>query len=313
MNRTSRVLITGGTGFLGMNLSRKLLERDFQFVSPVGQRNGFDMRDLNKLKQVFFVIKPDIVFHLAATVGGIGANRKSPGTFWYENTIIGANLLETVREFKPERTVIVGTTCSYPKYCPVPFQESNLWEGFPEETNAPYGVAKKSVMLGAKAYHQQYGLDIVNPILTNLYGPGDHYTEENSHVVPDMIRKFHNAKLAQERILLWGDGTPSRDFLYVDDACDGLITIASKPCGPDPVNFGSGQEVTMRELAHHVAETVGYNGQLSWDTAKPNGQPRRLLDITRAKDLGWTPKTTLQHGLMVTYEDFLGRAPGIHV
>jgi nucleoside-diphosphate-sugar epimerase len=314
MDRHSRILITGGTGFLGQNLESLLLEKEYKFVSAIGRRNGFDMRSLETIRKVFNVIKPDIVFHLAAAVGGIGANRKSPATFWYENTLLGANLLEAIREFAPERTIIVGTTCSYPKYCTVPFSEHDLWGGYPEETNAPYGIAKKSVMIGAKAYCLQYGLDIVNPILTNLYGPGDHYTENDSHVVPDMIRKFHNAKQKEEAITLWGDGTPTRDFLYVGDACEGLVTLADASyVGPEPINFGSGTEVTMRELAHFVSSTVGYRGDLKWDTSKPNGQPRRLLETTRAKELGWKPTTTLQHGLMVTYEDFLGRSAGDHL
>jgi GDP-L-fucose synthase len=308
MDKNSRILITGGTGFLGTNLTAKLLEQGYKQIVPVGRQNKYNLEDGEQTYDLIRGVKPDIIFHLAAAVGGIGANRKSPADFWFSNTMMGANILNATKSIGVERLVIVGTTCSYPKYCPIPFKESDIWNGFPEETNAPYGVAKKSIMLGAKAYAQQYGLDVVCPILTNLYGPGDHYTKENSHVIPDMIRKFHEAKLAKQKITLWGDGSPTRDFLYVQDACEGLIKIASIPCGPDPINFGSGNEVSMYELAEQVSQTVGYHGGVQWDARKPNGQPKRLLDITRARDLGWAPTTKLEHGLMVTYEDFLGRS-----
>jgi nucleoside-diphosphate-sugar epimerase len=314
MDKASRILITGGSGFVGLNLAARLLELGFQMVSTVGKRSGYDLTNDDDVKRLFDCYPPDYVFHLAAAVGGIGANRKHPGRFWYQNSLLGLNVLEAARRYNVKRTVIVGTTCSYPKYCQVPFKEADIWNGYPEETNAPYGVAKKSIMIGAKAYSEEYGLDIVCPVLTNLYGPGDHYTAESSHVIPDMIRKFSDAKKAGSSVTLWGDGSPTRDFLYVTDAVDGLIKIASAPdVGPDPVNFGSGEEISMLTLTRLVSETVGYESGISWDTSKPNGQPRRCLDISRARALGWAPATTLQHGLMVTYEDYLGRTASDNV
>jgi GDP-L-fucose synthase len=309
MDKSSRILITGGTGFLGKNLVNTLTGRGFRCVVPVGKGNGYDLVSPIQARNLFEDVKPQVVFHLAATVGGIGANRKSPGRFWYENTMLGANILECAKDFGTEKLVIVGTTCAYPKYCPTPFREDKIWEGYPEETNAPYGVAKKSIMVGAMAYAQEYGLDVANPILTNLYGPGDHYTQENSHVIPDMIRKFHEAKMSFTDVTLWGDGTPSRDFLYVKDACEGLLKVAQLPVGPTPINFGAGVEVKMSELAETIAEVVQYHGTIRWDSSKPNGQPRRLLDTTRARDLGWEPMTSLQLGLRMTYEDYRERHP----
>ena len=307
MDKFSRVLITGGKGFLGSSLSEHLLHHGQKFVCAVGKNNGYDLTQRHEADKLFSTIEPDVVFHLAATVGGIGANRKAPGRFWYENTMMGANVLECCREYGVEKLVLVGTTCAYPKYCATPFKEHDIWGGYPEETNAPYGVAKKSVMVGGMAYALEYGMSVVSPILTNLYGPGDHYTAESSHVIPDMIRKFHEARILKQDVTLWGDGTPTRDFLYVTDACEALHRIAVLPVGGEPINFGSGMEISMSDLATGIAEVTGFEGSINWDSSKPNGQPRRVLDVTRARDIGWEPKISLRQGLRLTYEDFLGR------
>jgi GDP-L-fucose synthase len=238
------------------------------------------------------------VFHLAAEVGGIGANMRNPGRFWFANQVMGAYVLELARIHEVEKVILAGTVCAYPKHTPVPFHEDDLWNGYPEETNAPYGVAKKSVLVGAQAYRQQYGLNAIFLLPTNLYGPRDSFHTTNAHVIPDLIRKMVDSP---EEVVLWGDGSPTREFLYVDDCVDGLVLAANRYDAPDPVNLGAGKEISIRELAELVAEVTGFEGRITWDTSRPNGQPRRSVDATRARDLfGFAARTPIRDGLART-------------
>ena len=237
----------------------------------------------------------DLVFHLAAEVGGIGANRANPGRYWYANLAMGTNVLEQARIHGTRKLVIVGTVCSYPKHAAIPFSEDDLWDGYPEETNAPYGVAKKAVLVGAQAYREQYGLDAIFLLPTNLYGPRDNFDLETSHVIPALIRKMVEA---DDEVVLWGDGSPTREFLYVDDCVEGLVLAANRYDGPDPVNLGASKEISIRDLAELVASVTGFAGRITWDTSKPNGQPRRSVDGTRARELfGFEAQTPLREGL----------------
>jgi GDP-L-fucose synthase len=239
------------------------------------------------------------VFHLAAEVGGIGANRANPGRYWYANLMMGAHVLEQAREHGTRKLVLAGTICAYPKLTPVPFHEDDLWNGYPEETNAPYGVAKKALLVGAQAYREQYGLDAIYLLPVNLYGPRDNFHETDAHVIPDLIRKMVEAEeREQDEIVLWGDGSPTREFLYVDDCVEGLVLAAERYDGPEPVNLGTGEEISIADLAALVAEITGFMGVIRWDTSKPNGQPRRRLDTTRAEELfGFRARMPLREGL----------------
>jgi GDP-L-fucose synthase len=233
--------------------------------------------------------------HLAAEVGGIGANRANPGRYWYANLMMGAHVLEQARLHGVGKVVVVGTVCAYPKFTPVPFREEDLWDGYPEETNAPYGVAKKSILVGAQSYRDQYGLDAIFLLPANLYGPRDNFDLETSHVIPALIRKMVES---QDEVVLWGDGSPTREFLYVDDAAEGLLLAAGRYQGSEPVNLGTGSEISIRELAELIAELTGFEGEIFWDTSRPNGQPRRALDISRARELfGFEARTPLREGL----------------
>jgi GDP-L-fucose synthase len=244
-------------------------------------------------------MKPDIVIHLAAVVGGIGANRAHPGKFFYDNAIMGIQLIEYARKYDIEKFVQIGTICAYPKYTSVPFKEENLWDGYPEETNAPYGLAKKMLLVQLQAYRQEYGLNGIFLLPVNLYGPGDNFDLESSHVIPAMIRKFVEAKEKGEKeVVLWGDGSPTREFLYVEDAAEGIILATEKYDKPDPINLGAGFEISIKDLANKIKELVGYEGKTTWDTTKPNGQPRRMLDTTKAKqEFGFEAKIDFDDGL----------------
>jgi GDP-L-fucose synthase len=238
------------------------------------------------------------VFHLAAEVGGIGANMANPGRYWYANLMMGAHVLELSRRAEVQKLVLVGTVCAYPKYTPVPFHEDDLWNGFPEETNAPYGVAKKTVLVGAQAYREQYGTNAIFLLPANLYGPRDNFDLVTSHVIPDLIRKMLEAR---DEVVLWGDGSPSREFLYVEDCAEGLVLAGERYDGPEPVNLGTGVETTNRELAETIADVTGFDGEIVWDTSKPNGQPRRQLDTSRAERLfGFRARTSLRKGIEQT-------------
>jgi GDP-L-fucose synthase len=252
--------------------------------------------------RLFDEAKPELVFHLAAEVGGIGANRANPGRYWYANLMMGAHVLEQARLHATSKLVIAGTICAYPKFAPIPFREDDLWNGYPEETNAPYGVAKKAILVGAQAYREQYGTNAIFLLPVNLYGPGDNFDLETSHVIPALIRKMVEAQERGEReIVLWGDGTPTREFLYVDDCVNGLALAGARYDGLDPVNLGTGHEVAIGELATLVRKATGFDGEIRWDTSQPNGQPRRSLDTARAKELfGFEALVSLQEGLSRT-------------
>ncbi len=288
-----RVLVTGGGGFLGSHLVERLQKQgDDVFVA---RRDDYDLTHEHDTARLFADATPELVFHLAAEVGGIGANRANPGRYWYANLQMGVNILEQARLHDVGKLVIAGTVCAYPKQTPVPFHEEELWNGYPEETNAPYGVAKKSILVGAQAYRDQYGTNAVFLLPANLYGPRDNFHPTNAHVIADLIRKMHESP---EEIVLWGDGTPTREFLYVEDCADAFVLAAERYDGAQPVNVGTGEEISIRDLAHLLADLTGFSGEISWDTSMPNGQPRRSLDASRAKELfGFTARTPLREGL----------------
>jgi GDP-L-fucose synthase len=304
-----RALVTGGGGFLGSHLVERLEAEGHDVFVP--RKVEYDLTSRDDAERLFRDARPDRVFHVAGEVGGIGANRASPGRFWYANLMLGAHVLELSREQGVEKLVIVGTVCAYPKFASLPFREDELWDGYPEETNAPYGVAKKSILVGAQAYREQYGLNSIFLLPANLYGPRDNFDLETSHVIPDLIRKMLENR---ERVVLWGDGTPTREFLYVDDCVDGLVLAAERYSGRDPVNLGTGEEISIRRLAELIAELTGFEGKIEWDASMPNGQPRRSLDASRARELfGFEAHTPLRVGLERTiawYRERVGATAG---
>jgi GDP-L-fucose synthase len=293
-----RVLVTGGGGFVGSHLVERLQARgDEPFVA---RRRDYDLTTWDGAAQLFADARPELVFHLAAEVGGIGANRANPGRYWYANLMMGAHILELSRQHEVGKLVVTWTVCSYPKFAPVPFSETDLWDGYPEETNAPYGVAKKAVLVGAQAYREQYGLRTAFLLPANLYGPRDNFDLETSHVIPALIRKM---LAGTDEVVLWGDGTPSREFLYVEDLVDGLMLAAESYDDVEPVNLGTGVETTIREVAELIAEATGFEGRIVWDSSMPNGQPRRNLDASRARELfGFEARTPLRDGIARTVE-----------
>jgi len=297
----ARVLVTGGSGFLGAQVVDELRARGAQYIA-VPRSRDVDLTDQRATRQLFERERPDLVLHLAAKVGGIGANQKLPGTFFRDNMAMGLNVLEEARRAASAKLVVAGTICAYPKFAPVPFREDDLWNGYPEETNAPYGIAKKALLVMAQAYRQEFGSNFVMLFPVNLYGPRDNFDLETSHVIPAMIRKFDAALSASAtHVTLWGDGSPTREFLYVDDAARGLVDAAVAYDDPEPVNLGAGFEISMLDLAKLIAAKVGFRGDLVWDTARPNGQPRRMLDVTRAAErFGFRAQIGFEEGLART-------------
>lgn len=300
-----RICVTGGAGFLGAALVGYLRGLGCSELF-VPRRREYDLTTIDGIERLFTRSKPEILFHLAAVVGGIGANRDNPGRFFYENAIMGIQLIEYARRHGVEKTIVTGTVCSYPKFTPTPFREESLWDGYPENTNAPYGIAKKALLVQCQAYRRQYGMNAIYLMPANLYGPGDHADLDSSHVIPALIRKFLEAKQSGAQIVgCWGDGSPTREFLFVDDAARGLALAAQHYDGVEPVNLGSGEEISIRDLAEMTARFCEYQGQIVWDTAKPNGQPRRRLDTTRAEQcFGFRTQISLKDGLAKTVASY---------
>ena len=301
--RGRRVMVTGGGGFLGKSVVRRLESAGGDEVF-VPRSKDYDLRSPEGIGRALADGRPQMIIHLAAVVGGIGANRENPGRFFYENAVMGIQLMEQARLSGVEKFVTIGTVCSYPKHTPVPFHEDDLWNGYPEETNAPYGLAKKMLLVQGQAYRQQYGFNVIHLIPVNLYGPGDNFDPASSHVIPALIKKCVDARQAGDQsIQVWGSGSASREFIYVDDAAIGIVLGAERYDGADPVNLGVGAEITIRELAELIASLTGFTGELRWDITKPDGQPRRALDTSRATAaFGFTAATSFADGLRRTIE-----------
>ncbi len=300
---TKRVLITGGAGFLGSFVVEKLRQRGCKDIF-VPRRKDYDLVEMEAVKRIHKDTQPNMVIHLAARVGGIGANQANPGKFFYDNLMMGAQLMEVGRQAGVEKFVTISTICAYPKFTPVPFKEEDLWNGYPEETNAPYGLAKKMLLVQSQAYRQQYGFNSIVLFPVNLYGPRDNFDLQTSHVIPALIRKCLEAKRSDApNIEVWGDGSPTREFLYVEDAAEGICLAAERYDSSEPVNLGSGMEISIKDLVHTIKRMIGFTGEIIWDTTKPNGQPRRSLDTSRAeKHFGFRAKTSFEEGLRRTIE-----------
>ena len=302
---TERIVITGGTGFLGRHLQKQLLNLgvpEENLLIPLIE--DYDLTSQADVIRMYDNMAPSVVIHLAAEVGGIGANRENPGRFFYANMAMGLHLIEHARLRKIKKFVQVGTICAYPKFTPVPFKEENLWDGYPEETNAPYGIAKKALLVMLQAYRQQYDLNGIYLLPVNLYGPGDNFDLRTSHVIPALIRKFCEAMDAgNEEVLVWGTGSASREFLYIEDAARAITMAVQKYDGAEPVNLGAGFEITIKALTEKIQQLTGFKGKLNWDTSKPDGQPRRSLDTSRAKELfGFEAKMPFDEGLNITIQ-----------
>jgi len=298
-----RVCVTGGAGFLGSFVTARLHERGAKevFIPTIEK---YDLVQLDSIRQMLDDSNPDIIIHLAAQVGGIGANREHPAEFFYSNLMMGVQLIHEAWLRGVEKFVALGTICAYPKFTPIPFKEENLWDGYPEETNAPYGLAKKMLLVQSQAYRQQYGFNSIFIMPVNLYGPRDNFRPESSHVIPALIKKCVEAvESGADSIEVWGDGTPTREFLYVEDAAEGILLATEKYDSPDPINLGSGMEISIKHLVELIAHLTGFKGRIIWDTSKPNGQPRRRLDVTRAEQaFGFKAETSFEEGLKKTIE-----------
>lgn len=296
-----RVTVTGGSGFLGRFVVSKLQERGAKDVF-VPRKADYDLRQHAAVMDLLNDARPDVIIHMAAVVGGIGANRAHPAEFFYDNMMMGIQLMHEAWRAGGQKFVTVGTVCAYPKFTPVPFREENLWDGYPEETNAPYGLAKKMLLVQGQAYRQQYGYNTIYLLPTNLYGPHDNFDLETSHVIPALIRKALEAKeRGEKQLVAWGTGSPTREFLYVEDAAEGIVLAAERYNGAEPVNLGSGMEISIKDLVETIARLVGFQGEIVWDTEKPDGQPRRSLDTSRAeKYFGFRAHTSFEEGLSKT-------------
>ncbi|CAN5406156.1 GDP-L-fucose synthase [soil metagenome] len=305
ISKSDKIIVTGGAGFLGSFVCEELNRRGYTNLFVPRQRD-VDLTHEAAVEKLYRDQKPAVVLHLAAEVGGIGANMDNPGRFFFANMAMGMHLIEGARKVGLKKIVQVGTICAYPKFTPVPFKEDDLWNGYPEETNAPYGIAKKALMVMCQSYRQQYGLDAIYLLPVNLYGPRDNFDLHSSHVIPALIRKCVEAKRrGDKQITAWGSGKVSREFLYVEDCARGLVDAMEKYESPEPINLGSGREITIKALTELVAKIVGFTGDIVWDSTKPDGQPRRCLDVSRAKEsMGWTAGTTLENGLKTTIDWF---------
>lgn len=301
--KNKKIMVTGGTGFLGSFLAEKLKDKGCQNVF-IPRVEDYDLVDMNSVVKAYKDSKPDIVIHLAAVVGGIGANRENPGKFFYDNLMMGIQLMEIGRQMKVEKFVAIGTICSYPKFTPVPFKEEDLWNGYPEETNAPYGLAKKMLLVQSQAYRQQYGFNSIFLMPVNLYGPRDNFDPQSSHVIPALIKKcFDTIKNNEKEIIVWGTGKPTREFLYAEDAAEGILLATERYNKSDPINLGAGFEISIKDLVELIVKLTGFKGNISWDTTKPDGQPRRRLDTSRAfKEFGFKAKTSFEEGLRTTIQ-----------
>ena len=315
--KDKKILVTGGNGFLGSFVVRKLKKRGYKNIF-IPSSKDYDLVQMESVRKVYKDAKPDIVIHLAAKVGGIGANKKNPGKFFYDNLMMGAQMMEIGRQAGIEKFVAIGTICSYPKFTPVSFKEENLWDGYPEETNAPYGLAKKMLLVQSQAYRQQYGFNSIFLLPVNLYGPGDNFDPDSSHVIPALIRKCIDAQSRGQspkgpvpEILVWGTGRPTREFLYVEDAAEAIILATEKYNKSEPVNIGAGFEISIKDLVKLIAKLTGFKGKIIWDKTKPDGQPRRCLDTSRAaKEFGFKAKTKFEEGLARTIEWYKGKGAG---
>ena len=305
MSRLSKqkIVVTGGAGFLGKHLVKKLEKRGCKNVF-VPRSREYNLTETEAVKRLYQNTKPDVVIHLAAVVGGIGANSESPGRFFYENLMMGTQMMEQGRLFGIDKFVSLGTVCAYPKFTPAPFKEEDLWNGYPEETNAPYGLAKKMLLVQSQAYRQQYSFNSIFLLPTNLYGPGDNFNPHSSHVIPALIKKVFDAQEKRERnIVVWGTGKATREFLYVEDAAEGILLATEKYDSSDPINLGTGFEISIKDLARLIFELTNFMGEVKWDTSKPDGQPRRILDISKAKEkFGFHAETNLKEGLRATVD-----------
>ena len=301
---SERILLTGGAGFLGRFIEAELRTRGANEIY-VPRSSVHDLRNPDVVNGLVVQLSPSMIIHAAATVGGIGANRTQPGAYFYDNLIMGANIIEAARLSRIEKIGVIGTVCSYPKHTPLPFREESLWDGYPEETNAPYGIAKKALLVQGQAYRDQYGLNTIHLIPVNLYGPGDNYTPASSHVIPAIIDKCLAAKeQGREEVMLWGTGKATRAFLFIKDAARGIVDAMDRYDGREPLNLGSEEEISIRDLSSKIAEIVGYRGRFIWDDSMPDGQPRRSVSSERARSLlGWSPSTDLDAGLAETIAD----------
>ncbi len=299
--KTKRILVTGGNGFLGSFVVEKLKSRGCRNIFIPRSKN-YDLVRMECVKKVYKDARPDIVIHLAAKVGGIGASRANPGEFFYDNLMMGVQMMEIGRQTGIEKFVAVGTICSYPKFTPVPFREENLWNGYPEETSAPYSLAKKMLLVQSQAYQQQYGFNSISLLPANLYGPKDNFNLNTSHVIPALIKKCIDAvRRNDDTIIVWGTGKPTREFLYVEDAADGIILATEKYDGPEPVNLGSEFKISIKEIVKLIVKLTGFRGETIWDKSKPDGQPKRCLDTSRARqEFGFKAKTKIEEGLKKT-------------
>jgi len=299
--KDKRVVVTGGAGFLGQVVVEELRTKGCKHIT-VPRSSQFDLRKTSAIRKLYAQARPDMVIHLAAVVGGIGANRENPGKFFYDNLMMGVELMEQARQMEIAKFVAIGTICAYPKFCPVPFKEDTIWDGYPEETNAPYGLAKKMLLVQSQAYRQQYGFNSIYLLPVNLYGPGDNFDPKSSHVIPALIRKCVEAReRGDDHITVWGTGRATREFLYVDDAARGIVLAAEKFNSSEPVNLGAGFEISIKKLTQLIVKLTKFKGKIIWDKTKPDGQPRRCLDTTRArKEFGFEAKVSFEAGLKKT-------------